>query len=63
MTQAHHIAGQTYHGRRGGTNNAFRYSIDYVLIDAEKTPDVPALFARNGWSVMSLHDSDHGGVP
>ncbi len=63
MAQAHHIAGQTYHGRRGGTNNAFRYSIDYVLIDAENTPDVPTLFARNGRGVMSLHDSDHGGVP
>ena len=55
MAQAHHIAGQTYHGRRGGTNNAFRYSIDYVLIDAENTPDLPALFARNGRGVMLGH--------
>lgn len=58
-----HIAGETYHGRRGETKNAFSYSIDYVLLDAEGTPDHPALFARNGGGVMSLHDSDHGGPP
>ena len=63
MTGVDHIAGQTYHGRRGGTKNAFRYSIDYVLVDAEAELTVPALFARNGRGLMSLHDSDHGGAP
>ena len=63
MVQVQHIAGKTYHGRRGGTNNSFHYSIDYVLIDAENTPVLPAFFARNGRGVMSLHDSDHGGPP
>jgi len=58
-----HIAGQTYHARRGGTKNDFRYSIDYVLLDAENAPDHPSLFARNGRALMSLHDSDHGGDP
>jgi len=58
-----HIAGQTWHGRRGATRNAFRYGIDYVLVDAEAAPDMPVLFARNGRALMALHDSDHGGLP
>ncbi|SLN36263.1 hypothetical protein PSJ8397_01848 [Pseudooctadecabacter jejudonensis] len=63
VSAVQHIAGKTYHGRRGATKNAFRYSIDYVLLDAEGAPDHPALFARNGRGAMSLHDSDHGGAP
>ncbi len=63
MTGVDHIAGQTYHGRRGGTKNAFRYSIDYVLCNAEADLKTPGLFARNGRGLMSLHDTDHGGVP
>jgi len=58
-----HIAGETYHGRRGETKNAFRYSIDYVLLDGEATQDAPWLFRRNRGGVMSVHDSDHGGAP
>ena len=58
-----HIAAETYHGRRGATKNAFRYSIDYVLIDAEAAVKGPALFARNAGSLMSLQDTDHGGPP
>lgn len=56
-----HIAGETYHGRRGAIKNAFRYSIDYVLLDADAPVTGPALFRRNGRNVMSLHDRDHGG--
>lgn len=63
MNTIQHIAGETYHGRRGSTKNAFRYSIDYVLLDAEAQARHPALFARNGRGLMSLHDSDHGGAP
>lgn len=63
MSIVQHISGETYHGRRGETKNAFRYSIDYVLLDAEAASDHPTLFARNGRGVMSLHDSDHGGAP
>ena len=62
-TTVHHIAGETYHGRRGATKNAFRYSIDYVLTDAEQEPQTPALFSRNSGNLMSLQDSDHGGAP
>ena len=63
MSRVQHIAGETYHGRRGGTKNAFRYSIDYVLLDAEGTPDRPALFGRNTRGLMSVQDVDHGGAP
>ena len=61
--QVDHIAGETYHGRRGGVKNAFRYSIDYVLLDAEAELDTPRLFSRNAGNLMSLQDSDHGGAP
>ncbi len=64
MTAAvHHIAAETYHGRRGPTKNAFRSSIDYVLMDAEAEVKTPALFSRNRGNLMSLKDSDHGGPP
>lgn len=58
-----HIAGETYHGRRGAVKNGFRYSIDYVLLDAEHTVAAPSFFARDRRALMSLHDSDHGGPP
>lgn len=58
-----HIIGQTYHGRKGRVDNAFRYSLDYVLLDAEDEPETPALFARNAGGLTSLHDTDHGGPP
>lgn len=61
--QVDHIAGQTFHGRKGATENAFRYSIDYVICDAEAQVKTPALFARNGAGLMSLQDRDHGGAP
>jgi len=63
VSKVQHISGETYHGRRGAIKNAFRYSIDYVLCDADALTDAPGLFARNGRGVMSLHDSDHGGAP
>lgn len=58
-----HIAAETYHGRRGAVKNAFRYSIDYVLLDAEADVTTPTLFSRNAGNLMSLGDSDHGGAP
>ncbi|MDF3415405.1 DUF1365 domain-containing protein [Sulfitobacter sp. M57] len=57
-----HIAGQTFHGRKGAVKNAFRYSIDYVLCDAEAEVKTPALFGRNKAGVASLQDADHGGA-
>jgi uncharacterized protein len=58
-----HIAGLTYHGRKGAISNAFRYSVDYVLLDAEARVHTPVLFSRNGWGLTGLHDRDHGGAP
>lgn len=58
-----HIAGVTYHGRKGAIDNAFRYSVDYMLLDAEADVTTPSLFARNGRGLMALDDIDHGGPP
>lgn len=58
-----HIRGQTFHGRKGVVENAFRYSIDYVLLDPEAQGRHPALFARNRANVASVQDRDHGGAP
>ena len=63
MSIVEHISGETYHGRRGAVKNAFRYSIDYVLCDAEAALTTPKFFARNKGALMSLQDSDHGGAP
>lgn len=58
-----HIEGQTFHGRRGGVDNAFRYSIDYVMIEPEAQSKLPKLFGRNRRNLASLYDKDHGGAP
>lgn len=58
-----HIAGHTFHGRKGAVENAFRYSIDYVLCDAEVPVKTPVLFGRNTAGLSSLQDQDHGGAP
>ncbi|MGB0799388.1 MAG: DUF1365 domain-containing protein [Planktomarina sp.] len=60
---ADHIQGYTYHGRKGEIENAFRYSIDYVLIDPDAPDVLPSLFSRNRFNVASLYDVDHGGAP
>ena len=61
--QLDHIAGHTYHGRRGAVDNRFTYGIDYVLLDAEGPVEAPVLFGRNRPGLWSLHDRDHGGAP
>lgn len=62
--QVDHIAGATFHGRRGAVENAFTYGIDYVMVDAEAPrPSAPRLFGRNRAGFLSLNDSDHGGAP
>lgn len=61
MQTVDHIQGQTFHGRRGAVENAFRYSVDYVLLDAEADLKIPALFSRNRRNLTALFDKDHGG--
>jgi len=57
------MSGHTWHGRKGAVKNAFRYGVDYVLIDAERDLKTPSLFARNRFAFAAIHDADHGGVP
>lgn len=62
--QVDHIDGLTFHGRKGEVENAFRYSIDYIVLDAEASDlSAPALFSRNRGAAFALHDRDHGGPP
>ncbi len=63
MSRVRHIAGHTWHGRKGAVRNAFKYSIDYVLLDAEGQVTAPGLFGRNRRGLASVHDVDHGGAP
>ncbi|MDZ4136438.1 MAG: DUF1365 domain-containing protein [Paracoccaceae bacterium] len=67
MTLAEHIRGETFHGRRGVITNAFRYGVDYVLLDPDQARGDqargPSLFSRNRGNLTSLWDVDHGGAP
>lgn len=62
MTGVAHLAGETFHGRKGAVANRFRYRVDYVLCDPDRARG-PSLFARNRAALMSLWDRDHGGPP
>lgn len=59
---AQHLHGQTFHGRKGRIANAFRYGVDYVLLDPE-TDHGPTLFSHNRPNLAAIHDTDHGGAP
>lgn len=65
MSQPDCISGETFHGRRGSIENAFRYRVDYIAIDpeAEAETGAPLLFSRNRWNLTALWDRDHGGAP
>jgi DUF1365 family protein len=63
MSTVEHIAGQTFHGRRGPVNNLFTYAVDYVLFDAEAKLQTPRLLSRDKRNIASLSDRDHGGMP
>ncbi|MGH1424981.1 MAG: DUF1365 domain-containing protein [Pseudooceanicola sp.] len=57
-----HIVATTTHARRGGPEHAFRYGVDYVLIDPRATAR-PWLFSRNAFNLAAVNDRDHGGSP
>lgn len=63
MSRVEHVAGQTFHGRRGPVTNRFTYGVDYVLFDAETAVATPRLMSRNRRNIASLSDRDHGGAP
>ncbi len=56
-----HVAGRTFHGRRGAICNRFSYGVDYVLIDPEREQTAPRFFSRNRTNLIAVHDRDHGG--
>jgi len=58
-----YLRGHTYHGRKGKIANAFRYGVDYVLIDPTSPDHGPSLFSRNARNLCAVYDSDHGGPP
>lgn len=63
MSNVDYIEGWTWHGRKGDLSNAFRYSVDYLMLNPETAGKTPRLFSRNkGW-LFALHDRDHGGTP
>lgn len=62
MTQVDLIRGETFHGRKGPVQNAFRYTVDYVMLEPDHAIG-PALFSRNRGNVTAVHDRDHGGAP
>ena len=61
--QVDHVAGHTYHGRKGDIENAFRYSIDCILLDPEADLTTPALFSIDRANVTNWRRKDHGGDP
>ncbi|MEO1138503.1 MAG: DUF1365 domain-containing protein [Pseudomonadota bacterium] len=63
MIRPDHIAGHTWHGRKGAVQNAFRYGVDFVMLDAEAPVRSGWMFGRNRAGVFSVRDRDHGGAP
>lgn len=62
MIAPSHIAGVTFHGRKGAVGNRFRYGVDYLLVDAEAAT-LPWPIRRNRPGLIALHDADYGGAP
>lgn len=55
-----HMRTAVMHARRGGVKNAFRYGVDYLLLDPESARG-PWLFGRDRFNLFSVHQRDHGG--
>lgn len=55
-----HFRAETIHARRGAIRNAFRYGVDYVMIDPASSAG-PLLFSRNRFNLASVQDRSHGG--
>lgn len=62
MSTLEHIAGTTFHGRRGTLGNRFTYGVDYLLLDPEDAAKGPVIFSRNRGNLVAMHDTDHGGA-
>ncbi len=55
------VRSHTFHKRLEGSGNAFRYAVDYLLIEPEAETQRIALFSRNRFNLAAIHDRDHGG--
>ena len=55
------LQSHTFHKRLGGPDNAFRYSIDYVISEPEVDATMPAALSQNRFNLAAVHDRDHGG--
>ena len=51
----------TFHKRIGGPDNAFRYSVDYVISEPDVDLSTPGLMSRNRFNLAAIYDQDHGG--
>ena len=55
------VNAQTYHGRYGSIKNAFKYSLNYILIPMNADwPHKFRLFSRNKSNLSYLNDKDYG---
>jgi DUF1365 family protein len=54
------VTGVTWHKRLGAIRHAFRYRVDFVLLNPEAPVRAP-LFRRDRWAIASVRDRDHGG--
>lgn len=55
------LRGETYHGRRGGPANAFRYDVDYLLWRLAPAATARSAFVRRRrFALLGLSDRDHG---
>ena len=52
----------TFHRRKAGPTNGFRYSVDYVLCEPDAAAGLPWLMSRNKRNVAAVWDKDHGGM-
>ena len=55
------LRASTYHRRKAGPTNGFRYTVDYVLTEPEQEHPMPWLMSRNRRNLTALWDNDHGG--
>jgi len=55
------LVGETFHGRHGELQNAFRYGVDYLLWRLYPISSVKAWpLQRTRWGLLGLSDCDHG---
>lgn len=59
-TVADIVSGETYHRRLSEPANAFRYGVDYVLVDPDRMPAL-SLFSADRFNLYAVHRRDHGG--